>query len=132
MAFIKQQKPARTGGSAAPMITIGRSGAGKTTYLALNTAARKALGDPVAVYLEWDADAFLLRLVASSPEDPAAYTITKGTGRLSVTAIMRELGLIPRDRYTAPGRPHGWQALVVDVSEMRTISPAQAALEAVA
>lgn len=121
MAFKKLSKPTRSGGSPIPMITIGTSDQNRQTYLSLNTAARKALGDPAAVFLEWDDEDYLLRIVASSPDDPASYSIAKGTGRISVTRIMRELGLTPADRaYTTPAKPHGRLALIASVADMHT------------
>ncbi|WP_152353286.1 hypothetical protein [Brachybacterium subflavum] len=118
MAFRKLQKPARSGGSPLPQITIGATGSNRQSFLALNAAARKALGHPAAVYLEWDPDEYLLRIVASSPEDPAAYTLTKSTGRISVTGIMRELGIDTRTTRTVPVKPQGRVAVIADLSEL--------------
>lgn len=121
MAFKKLPKPTRSSGSPTPMITIGTSDRNRQTYLSLNTAARRALGDPTAVYLEWDDEEYLLRIVASSPDDPAAYVITKASGRISVTRIMRELGLTPAGHaYTTPAKPHGRLALIGSVADMHT------------
>lgn len=115
-------KPTRRGGSVAPMITIGTSVQNRQTYLALNSAARRSLGDPVAVTLAWDADKFLLLVTGESPDNPDSYTVTKANGRISVTRIMRDLGLTPDGAHTMPARKHGARGLVVDVSEMRTAS----------
>ena len=122
MSFTPLKKPARRGGSSAPMITIGHADQNKQTYLSLNTAARAALGGPAALTLAWDADQYLLLVSAASPEDIDAYSITKSTGRISVTRIMRDLGLTPQDAHTMPARKHGSTGLVVDVSGIRTRS----------
>ena len=46
MSFTPLAKPARRGGSASPMITIGHADQDRQTYLSLNTAARSAIGGP--------------------------------------------------------------------------------------
>lgn len=125
MAFNRLRKPARRGGSPVPMITIGTSDANRQTYLALNSAARKALGDPAALVLEFDPDELLLRVVVSSPEDPDSYAITKANGRVSVTRIMRDLDLTPVEAQTLPATKSGRTGLIVDVSQMRTGSTAR-------
>lgn len=115
-------KPSRRGGSAAPMITIGHADRNRQTYLSLNTAARIAIGEPAALSLAWDADRYLLLVSAASPTDVDAYGITKSTGRISVTRIMRDLGLTPAEAHTMPARKHGSTGLVVDVSGIKTAS----------
>lgn len=115
-------KPSRRGGSAAPMITIGHADRNRQTYLSLNTAARIAIGEPTALALAWDADRYLLLVSAASPTDVDAYGITKSTGRISVTRIMRDLGLTPAEAHTMPARKHGSTGLVVDVSGIKTAS----------
>lgn len=115
-------KPSRRGGSAAPMITIGHADRNRQTYLSLNTAARIAIGEPAALSLAWDADRYLLLVSAASPTDVDAYGITKSTGRISVTRIMRDLGLTPAEAHTMPARKHGSTGLVIDVSGIKTAS----------
>lgn len=122
MSFTPLAKPARRGGSASPMITIGHADQNRQTYLSLNTAARSAIGGPAALSLAWDADQYLLLVSAASPDDVDAYSITKSTGRISVTRIMRDLGLTPAEAHTMPARKHGATGLVVDVSGIRTAS----------
>lgn len=122
MSFVPLSKPSRRGGSAAPMITIGHADQNRQTYLSLNTAARIAIGEPAALSLAWDADRYLLLVSAASPTDVDAYGITKSTGRISVTRIMRDLGLTPAEAHTMPARKHGSTGLVVDVSGIKTAS----------
>lgn len=105
MGFVKLDKPV-SNHTGSPHVTIGTQSQGKATYIALNKSARAALGDPVAVFLEHDASEDLLRLVASSPDDPASYRILagflKGTGRISVTHAARELGLSVKKVHAMP------------------------------
>lgn len=101
MGFVKLDKPV-SNHTGSPYVTIGTQSQGKATYIALNKSARAALGDPVAVFLEHDASEDLLRLVASSPDDPASYRILKGTGRISVTHAARELGLSVKKVHAMP------------------------------
>lgn len=122
MAFTALKKPARRGGSTAPMITIGHADQNRQTYLSLNTAARAAIGDPVALTLAWDKENLLLLVSSASPDDVDAYSMVKSTGRISVTRIMRDLGLTPAEAHTMPARKHGRTGLVIDVSGIRTAS----------
>ncbi|HEX7349620.1 hypothetical protein [Brachybacterium sp.] len=109
------------------MITIGHAQQNRQTYLALNTTARRTLGDPKAVTLAWDPENLLLLVSAASPNDPDSYGITESSGRCSVTAIMRDLGLTPAEAHAMPARKHGPTGLVVDVSGIRTRSIRRAA-----
>lgn len=122
MPFIPLSKPSRRAGSTRPMITIGHSRKNRQTYLALNSEARRAIGDPRAVTLAWDESTYQM-LVSAAPEGaPDSYLITHSSGRCSVTAIMRELGLTPQDAHAMPARKHGATGLVIDVSGIRTAS----------
>lgn len=122
MSFTPLKKPSRRGGSTSPMITIGHADRNRQTYLSLNTAARRAIGEPTAVTLAWDPENLLLLVSAASPDDVDAYTLTKSTGRISVTPIMRDLGLTPAEAHTMPARKHSATGVVVDVSGIRTAS----------
>lgn len=122
MTFVPLQKPARRGGSITPMVTIGHADQNRQTYLSLNMAARHAIGDPTAVTLAWDADQYLMLISAASPTDVDAYSLTKSTGRISVTRIMRDLGLTPSEAHTMSARKHGTTGVVIDVSGIRTRS----------
>lgn len=122
MAFTALRKPSRRGGSAAPMITIGHADQNRQTYLSLNSAARRAIGDPTAVTLAWDAENLLLLVSAASPDDVDSYRVTGNTGRISCTQIMRDLGLTPAEAHTMPATRHGKTGVFVDVSEMKTAS----------
>lgn len=129
MAFRKLSKPKRSTGTTTPTVTIGLTGNARQAYLGLNSAARKALGDPVAIYLEWDDDRMLMRIVVSSPEDPAAYKITKQNGRISVTGVLRELDLTPVETTTIPATKDTRVSLVVDLTDMAsaTVTPIRGA-----
>lgn len=122
MAFQDLDKPGRIT-VAAPTISLGRSGRdNEQTYLSLNAGAMRALGDPVAIRLAWDPDDALLAVIICSPDDPRAYKLTAKTGRVSVTQIIRQLGLDITDTRRFPARPHGRTGLVVDLSDMPTAS----------
>ena len=129
MAFRKLQKPKRSTGTTTPTVTIGLTGSGRQAYLALNSACRRALGDPAAIHLEWDDDQMLMRIVVSSPEDPAAYKITKQNGRISVTGVLRELDLTPVETTVIPAKKDTRVSLVVDLTDMAhaTVSPVRGA-----
>lgn len=118
-------KPSRRAGSTSPMITIGHTDKNRQTYLSLNTEARRTIGHPRAVTLAWDAEKLLLLVSAASPDTPDSYGITASSGRCSVTAIMRELGLTPAESHAMTARRHGSTGLVVDVSGIKTRSVTQ-------
>ena len=121
MAFADLDKPGRII-SGAPMISLGQSGrAAGQTYLSLNSAALRALGEPAAIRLAWDADQAHLAVIICSPDDPRSYTLTSN-GRASVTQIMRKLGISVTETTRHPARPHGRTGLVIDMSELPTAS----------
>ncbi|WP_347042049.1 hypothetical protein [Brachybacterium nesterenkovii] len=117
MAFRKLSKPARIN-AGDPTISIGLSGNGRQAFLALSRGARMLLGDPVAVYLEWDDEASLMRIVASSLEDPAAYKITGSTSLISVTRVLRDLDLTPRHTMRFPVRRDSRLSVVADLTPL--------------
>lgn len=91
MAFVRLRKVVGRTSTTAPCITIGESNANRQAYIAFNQAARKALGDPVAVVIDWDAENRQIRFTVASPEDPDAHRIAKAHGRISVTRELRAL-----------------------------------------
>ena len=115
-------KPARRSGAGTPTITIGHAQKNRQTYLALNSAARQAIGDPRAVTLAWDQSTYQMLITPATPSNPDAYLITESSGRCSVTGIMRQLGLTPEEAHSMPARKHGTTGLVIDVSGIRTRS----------
>lgn len=117
MAFRKLHKPARIN-AGDPTVSIGLSGNGRQAFLALSRGARQMLGDPIAVYLEWDEETSQMRIVASSLEDPAAYKVTGSTSRISVTRVLRELDLTPQHTMRFLARRDSRLSIVVDLSPM--------------
>lgn len=111
MAFVKLPKPKHTTAIATPQVTISTNMAQRATYLFLNQAARKALGEPAAVYLAYDRETNRMQVHASSPDDPAAYVPSGRTGRVAVTAILRELGFAPAKTTYHPAKKVGRLAL---------------------
>lgn len=118
MAFVKLPKPKRTTATATPQITISTNAAQRATYLFLNQAARKALGEPAAVYLAYDRETNRMQVHASSPDDPAAYAISGRAGRAAVTAILRELGFAPKETTYHPAKKTGRLALEFNLDEV--------------
>lgn len=120
MAFQDLAKPGRVTATT-PTISLGRAGRdSEQTYLSLNAGALRALGDPVAIRLAWDAEEAHLAVIICSPDDPRAYKLTAGTGRISVTAILRQLGIEVAETRRFQARPHGRTGLVIDLSDMPT------------
>lgn len=118
MAFKKLNRPRRKAGISTPLATLGPA-SHNTSYLALNSAAADALGRPAAVYLEWDDEEYLLRLVACSPDTPDSYPLSK-SGRFSVTGVMRQLGIDTSQSRPYPVRRDTRLSLIIDLSEAPT------------
>lgn len=118
MAFQKLTRPRRSTATTTPAITIGSTQNGRQTYLSINTAARRALGDPAAVTLEWDPDAYILRLVAAASDEADSYRITDKSGRISVTGVMRDLGIDCTRTTPMQAKPSGRCAITADLSGM--------------
>lgn len=123
MAFQRLKKTTRRLGDQPATITIGttvaRPGASKQIYLSLSVKTRKMLGDPAAIVLDWDPDAWLLRISVGSPDDPDAYRVGK-TPRVGITAAAREAGLVWDVPQTVTVRADGRTAVIGDFSEIRT------------
>lgn len=124
MAFQRLHKPRRNGGSTKPQISIGSSDSNRQAWLSINTPARKALGEPVSVRLEYDPDEYLLRIVGAPLDDPDAYGITKNTGRISVTGIMRELGIDVTTTRTYDVKQDTKFSLIIDIGDTPTAGTA--------
>ncbi|KDS94183.1 hypothetical protein DHOM_02740 [Dermabacter hominis 1368] len=118
MAFVKLPKPKRTTATATPQVTISTNAAQSATYLFLNQAAKRALGNPAAVYLAYDRDTNRMQVHASSPDDPAAYAFSARAGRVAVTAILRELGFAPAKTTYHPAKKTGRLALEFNLDEV--------------
>lgn len=118
MAFVKLPKPKRTTATATPQVTISTNAKQSATYLFLNQAARKTIGDPAAVYLAYDRETNRMQVHASSPDDPAAYALSGRTGRAAVTAIFRALGYAPSKTTYHPAKKTGRLALELNLDEV--------------
>ncbi|GAA1333820.1 hypothetical protein GCM10009592_28380 [Brachybacterium rhamnosum] len=117
MAFTKMPKTYQKAPSAGPKITLSSHPQHGSMKLALSKALVEMLGSPVAVHFEWDADEYLLRIVASSPDDPAAYKLPKN-GYLSVTGLFRQLGVKVNETMRIPVAKQGRLAGVADLSDL--------------
>ena len=93
----------------------GRSGA----HVQLSRGAIDSIGEPSAVHFEWDPDEHLLRIVASSRDDPAAYALTKD-GRVTIAPILTVLPIEISEPVGPPTRADGPLALIADLSEYRS------------
>lgn len=63
----------------------------------------------------------LLRIVASSQDDPASYALSEH-GRVSVTGMLRELGLRVTETTRIPVQPVSRLAIQADLSMLTTAS----------
>lgn len=88
------------------------------TQIDLSRASMDALGHPTAVHFEWDDEMYRLRVVASSPDDPAARTLGRN-GRLSVAAVFKMLGLEVSEPVSLHVTRDGPLAIILDLSPLR-------------
>lgn len=125
MAFQRVRKTSKRLGDHPATITIGstvaRPGASRQVYLSLSVKTRQMLGDPAAFVLDFDPDAWLLRLTAADPDDPDAYRIGKTT-RVGITAAARDIGFIWDTPVSVNVRAAGRHAVIGDFSQVRTAS----------
>lgn len=88
-------------------------------HMDLSVGARQAIGNPRAVFFEWDEDEWLLRIVASSHADPASRLLPE-SGRLSIASVLRMIGVDVHEARTLPMARDGALALIADLSEYRS------------
>ena len=117
MAFVKLQKTHQKAPTAGPQITLSAHKVNGTTKLAMSRALVEMLGDPAAIHFEWDPDQYLLRIVASSPDDPAAYRVPKNR-YIAVTGVFRQLGIRVGETVRIPVEKQGRLAGVADLSDL--------------
>ena len=115
MAFQKMFKTNQKTPTAGPQITLSAHKTNGSTKLAMSRALVDMLGQPVAIHFEWDPDEYLLRIVASSPDDPAAYVIPKNSA-LAVTGLFRQLGVKVTETTRIPVEKQGRLAGIADLS----------------
>lgn len=121
MSFRKLAKPRRTVAPTVPSITLAPASK-STTYMALNRAAQTALaGGAKHIHFEYEDETALLRIVASSPDDPASYALS-GHGRVSVTGMLRDLGLRVTEATRIPVTAVSRLAVEADLSVLTTAS----------
>ena len=81
--------------------------------------AFRHMGEPTAIFFEWDDEDYLLRVVASAPADPAAYTVP-ASRRVRIPDLAQTLGLT----FAQPDRIQvvrdGSFAIIADLSEYRS------------
>ena len=112
MAFAKVSKPKPD-----PYITITtRTEGGNAIMLPAHT--RDLIGDPVAVFFEWDPDDSLLRIVASSPADPDSYRVGV-RNRIGVKGLLGSLGVEVDKTGPHPVIADGPLAVIADLSNYR-------------
>lgn len=88
------------------------------TELNLSAGAERALGSPSAVFFEWDEDSYRMRVVASSPDDPASRTLGKYR-RLAVGDIFKMIGVEVRGSHPIRVVADGPVAVILDLSPLR-------------
>lgn len=85
----------------------------------LSPLAYERMGEPRAVFLEWDDEASLMRLVASSPDDPSAYLV--GTqARFCPSGALEAMGVDIPEATAFPVTPDGPLALIANLTEYRS------------
>ena len=103
----------------------------KTGVIELTVAAYRALGEPTAITVGIDAEQYVLRIRAASPDAPKAIPV-RDRHRFAATGILQHLGIRYRSVSTAcPGRKVGPTELHIDVSAApaayATVSPIRGA-----
>ena len=94
---------------------------GQERGLTLSVASLRAIGEPRAIAFEWDDDASLLRISAASPESPEASRLPSTMSHgVTVTALLRELGVSFPGTTRLAATPDGPLAIIADLSEYRS------------
>ena len=88
-------------------------------HMDLSVGARQAIGNPRAVFFEWDEEEWLMRIVASSHADPASRLLPP-SGRLSIASVLRMIGVDVDVARTIPLTKDGPLAVIADLSEYRS------------
>lgn len=126
MAFQRLRKTTKRLGDQPATITIGsnspRAAASRQVYLSLSAKTRQMLGDPAAFVLDFDPDAWQLRISAAPADDPDALKIGKSP-RVGITTMAREIGFVWDVPVTVTVRAVGRSAVIGDFSEVRTVTP---------
>lgn len=104
-----------------PFVTIATSGGGRVREMTLTAETLRNIGEPRAVAFEWDDEDALLRISAASPESPEASPLGKSlTARVTVTALLRQLGVTVESTTRFPVTQDGPLAVIADLSEYRS------------
>lgn len=123
MAFQRLRKSDRRIGDAPATITIGttttKTSASRQAFLSWTGRAMELLGEPAAFVLDFDPEAYQLRLSAAPVDDPDALRVGK-TSRVGITSIARQIGFMWDIPVTVEVTPAGRSAVIADFSEVRT------------
>lgn len=84
--------------------------------LRISIGAFRHMGGPAAIFFEWDDEDGLLRVVASAPADPAAYTVPQSR-RIRIPGLAEALGLEFEAPDRIPVHRDGTFAVIADLSE---------------
>ena len=118
MAFQKLDRPLR--GTAGPTVTFYPwTSAKKTPRLHLSVEVYRWIGEPTAIHFEWDEEDTLLRIVASSRDDPNAYPIDSQR-RTTTGDLFKRLGLHHDENIYVRATRDAPLAAIVDLSEYRS------------
>lgn len=85
----------------------------------LSVGAVKHMGFPRAVFFEWDDEDSLVRIVASAPDDPAAYRVPQSR-RLRIPGLLASLGVSAPEAVRIHAERDGTFAVIADLSEYVT------------
>lgn len=127
MAFQRLPRTTKRLGDQPATITIGssaptRNGQSRQMYLFLSVKTRQMLGEPAAIFLDWDPEEWKLRVSVAPKDAEDAYPTSK-TNRIGITTAAREAGLLWDVPVTVKVKPQGRTAVVGDFSQVRTITP---------
>lgn len=116
MAF----KPVIANTARHPFVTI-LAGKRDSRSLTLSALTHRAIGEPRAVAFEWDEESSLLRISAAAPEHEGASKVPPKLGHgVSVTSLLRQLGVHVQQTTRIPVTRDGPLAVIADLAEYRS------------
>lgn len=92
---------------------------GRAHRLRLSASTLRSIGTPAAIHFEWDDEDSLLRIVASSPDDPAAFHLG-AQRRAVIPRLLDHLGVSIGQTTTLPITSDGPLSVIADLSEYRS------------
>ena len=102
-----------------PSITFETGHGGRAHRVRLSTSTFRSIGTPAAIHFEWDDEESLLRIVASSPDDPAAFHLGPQR-RAVIPRLLDHLGVSIEQTTSLPATSDGPLSVIADLSEYRS------------